>query len=1286
MSSTIELFNPNDRPFGALSNNAYHPMTIDGKKYDTVTNYIYSNMLTTPTFRTIVQFAKIKGTSGLNQELMTAIDFLIDSSKPKGRPPTLHSKPLVQPTISRKRRNQLRYLTRVTGKPRSVYENLSDQKLERRYKKAKEKYGIPEPHEHTEEEIQQAWIQYADTGALKEEEEAAKKKEKHRLLISQQVRKPFESVDLVKLKQQLIAESVRNQMGIYQIYNQNVHQELFNTISTAVHKGFDSRFKNPELQRILVGTGNFPIQYESTDPFLGIGSDGRGANLVGKALMQLRHNLKIKADEDRRNEIERAKYKSIYDTYRAYVALRSELFDNKDQLTEYIGLNPQQIIVKYDVANKKKGVTSFSKGIPSQETIIELYKRDKLNPIVMKEIVTPGTIAINIRKTGLRNLRENLLRDKRDIIFNSYLEYIVGKNYEDYTKEQVEDAVVQQKTTMPRDNLEKLKDRVVDLFKLGMLSASLSERIDNDIESLQIPSYEEIEEAELAELPPDPVVKSPGEENESSAPSSASSNGGPVTKLMKKIFKDDRLKKTEMIDMIISIKGGDRDDYTDWSKEELHQRLDALEIEKWGGKQQSEPKVEEPKPPFKGSLFVKPFGKPIGIFRNNEQNPPELRPFNPETYTDMLMIDHRTYPTIKHYMIAMLIANTGTRREVDSYGVATLKKGMGITDAHKTILVDQNGPSNAPENFLTIHLAGAEYDKINNQTNNMLLSIYTATALNKKFEDRSLQDLLLLTKDAVIRWNSPQNFYLGAGNEEHPGENYVGVTMMEIRSKIAESRKGEEHVEVELDDLVQFVNKDQFVMSWVKMRVTDMCGVVYKLQQYLRFKDKIDIDLNEEERMIQLIKFVLDKVFQPCSSLVELSKKNEIPAPKFFINMVDKCKGMVTGIPPVRIYDNKGNWEYNKEIEEKNRENNLEINRTEKEFWGGVRIEHTMEESSEFVKHQRDEWHAFWRDLNASDASQPEKDDALKNFKDQQKEDYNDFWGIDTSKKTREEIVRHEHQVSELKKKFTAYIRKAERVERHYLLVTKSIAQVYWDRIVVMLSALIKNVHPTTGANIRDVLVRVEMLNSEKANCVRIIPNETDNCIVSALLNLLVGIKEFKEEFSGNMVLDEDDVKLAGSIILNTKFSPHIVKPDEPDSDIDEEEEEEDKPFEVSPSGIFPSDIDEEEEDGYGSGISESDMDEESDRDEEYGENPYFAFKWSAKFGRKRRKLIGGKGGKQIGSSGDLAKVEQQVLRFSPENSNDISLAVMKQVQTIKNSHISPKIKQNRINFFATIR
>ena len=1272
MENIIELFNPNDRPFGGLSNNAYHPMKIDGKNYDTVTNYIYSNMLTTPMIRSVVQHAKIKGTGGENQELMSAIDYLIQPG------------PKVSSDFSEQRVDNETMIHIVaantdytvgdirTWYPRKLWEEYKSAKVKEDLKLA----GGPEAID--------IWAEYAKSGKLKETEKELEKRREFQILISNTVRKPFDSINLPQLKQQLIEEANRNQSSIYQLYNQGKQKELYNTVSESIHKGYEVRFENPDLQNLLLATGNAPIQYESHDPFLGIGSDGRGNNMVGISLMQIRHSLRIQASEKQRDDITQKKYEKIYDIYLAYLILKREMLDNKSHLVDYLGLRPKEIITKYGLENLKQG-------IPTKETVIQLYKYGKVPPYVMHELYTPGTLAINVRKTGIRNLRKQLLFDKDGIIFNSYLEYIVEKNYGDeidreaekrleehsrskmsktsvgqIKNEIIEQIIARQKSDLPADEKDKIKDRVIDLFKLGMMSASLSDRIDADIEKLQIPTEEEVEEAEIAEIPAIPPAKEEEIAEEiSSLPSSRSSDGSPVTKMMKNIFKEDKMKRSEIVDMIVSIKGGHKADYNDWSTDEIKQRLEALELEKWGEKEKEGTHVDS------NIVYVQPTGKPIAIFRNEGENHPDIIPFNPESYTGMLMIDSRYYPTIQHYMIAKLISTTGTKKQVDSYGSVLFEKGIGISEAHKKILLDPNGSSKKPEDFLTIRLSGEVYDKEEADTNILLLSMFTARGLNTKFEDRSLQDLLILTGDAEIRWNSPQNLYLGAGNKEYPGKNYIGVTMMDIREKLKQTRIEEEEVDVEVEDIENFIKKDPFIMAWVKMRVQDMCGVVYKLQQYLKLKDGIDIDLNEEELMLKLVRFVLDSVYQPCSTLINLSQKVTYRVPSFFIHMVNKCKGMSSGIAPLTTIDNKGKISYNKEIKDKKSEVDKRVGQLDSEFWGGIRIEHTVSESREFDDHQRKEWADFWKDLNSSESSKAEKDEALKDFKTQQKQEYNDFWGIETGKKSRDEISRHEHQISEIKKEFSTYLRKAESVQKHFYLVSTSISQIYWERIATMVSALIRNVNPATGANIRDVLVKAEMLNSEKANCVRIIPNEQDNCIVSALMNLLSGISAFKEEFSGNLELDEDDVKIAGSIILNTNFIPTKVNVDIPYS----EEEEDEEDFDVSPSGSFPLDRDDDVDD-------ESDGEDDYGEVDDYGKNPYFAFKWGVKSSKK----LDGKGRDRIGSNGDLAKVEQQVLLISTENSKTIAIEVMKMVREIKKSNLSAKIKQNRINFFASIR
>ena len=60
--STIKIFSTHNSPYARLSDNFRQDMIIDGVRYQTATNYIYSNMLSTPTWRTIIRRASPKST------------------------------------------------------------------------------------------------------------------------------------------------------------------------------------------------------------------------------------------------------------------------------------------------------------------------------------------------------------------------------------------------------------------------------------------------------------------------------------------------------------------------------------------------------------------------------------------------------------------------------------------------------------------------------------------------------------------------------------------------------------------------------------------------------------------------------------------------------------------------------------------------------------------------------------------------------------------------------------------------------------------------------------------------------------------------------------------------------------------------------------------------------------------------------------------------------------------------------------------------------------------------
>ena len=1332
MANIIRLYSPNEKPFGLLSNNSYHPITIDGKNYSTVTNYIFSNMLSDPSNRTLLQNAEITGSSGASQELLTAIDYLINSSKMRGRNDSVTP---IRPTINkavRERSRRIFFLARLSGKDISYYEKMSDTKINKKYAKIKqqekekmEKMSAEEKEElekkqkiEEELETEKAFGHLAEI--TNEDRKKLNKQEEYKQFIARETRAPFESIDLEKLKNQIKDEAELNKMGIYKLMDKVIYKELYENIFKSIREAFTERIlgevsikdgnnvKNilrfPEIKQTLMSTGNRPIQYESVDYFLGIGADGNGANIIGKVLMQIRHGIRVKDMFENRSKKDEEKKEHIYNTYIAYVILIEEIDKNKDSLIKYLGLTPEQIVNKY-------GLSNLIKGIPTQETIMQMYSRCNLNEIVMKEIFQPGTLVINVRKYGLRDLQSSLKKYKKDIIFDSYLEYMIKRKFEDELEKEIDriydikqklyeentasekwkrentkptrndivdeiiqNIIVQQTSKLSSEELEKIKERVVDLFNLGMLSASLSDRIDIKISNLEIPTDQEVDEAEIAELPA-PAPNSPRSHCEADESSGSSNDiadeSDPVAKYLKSVLGSDKQSKKEMIKTLIKIQGGVKEDYNDMRRKELRKMINCIS----SNKEEKEEKTED------FTTFVKPEGVPVGIFTDDNNNPPEYRPFNPLFYTGIFTINGMYYPTIQHYMIANLIATTGTKRVSMENGI-TYVKGMGIKAAHQLILVNHDMNGSEPGHFKNLQLTGAIYDEEEKNTNKLLTSLLTVTALNKKFEDRELQNLLLTTGNNIIEWASPYTRYpnLIAGTEEIKGDNYVGITMMDIREKIKESRIDIEEVFVQSEDINKLVESDSLVKEWVIMRIKDMCGTINRLQQYLKLKDKFDYDLQHDTQLLKLINFSLDKIYQPCNSLISLAKENDSPVPSFLVDVVSKCSGMGTGEPPVQIMNAQGHIIYNKQIVEKIHENSRDINNLKSEFWGSNRIEHSKEESKEFDQHQTKDFHQFWDEINSSNMSAEEKNKELQIFKQTQEKDYNEFWGIVTGTKTKDDISRHNHAIKKLRKQLRTFIHKAKSREKHYFIIIKEIAQIYWNRIAPMLSVLIQNLPgSSTTSNIRDILIKSQLLNSDPSKCVRIISNEENNCIVSAILNLITGILLFKEEFSGVEEIDTDDIKLAGSIILNNKFQPDNLPTIEEDED-----EHDENPFEVGDAGFFPEDEAEAEDEEYDYGEDGSDKSE--DGSDNLEENPYFGFKWRAATGK--RKFFSRKGGKQIKNDKDLKAIEMKLILMSKntQNHKEIATEIMKMVNIIKKSKMSQKIKQNRINFFASIR
>ena len=146
---------------------------------------------------------------------------------------------------------------------------------------------------------------------------------------------------------------------------------------------------------------------------------------------------------------------------------------------------------------------------------------------------------------------------------------------------------------------------------------------------------------------------------------------------------------------------------------------------------------------------------------------------SPNYYSGMLQIKNNLYPTVTHYIIANLFAslkNIGNLEESYKYL---------LKDPTRQILYDS-----IPFNYIDYTTLFTSYYTLSleDETNN--LKFYTEVSLNKKFEDKRLQKLLLQTGDKIIIWKDINDNILGCG-KNNKGFNFVGKYLMKMRSEMS---------------------------------------------------------------------------------------------------------------------------------------------------------------------------------------------------------------------------------------------------------------------------------------------------------------------------------------------------------------------------------------------------------------------------------------------------------------------------------------------------------------------
>lgn len=256
--------------------------------------------------------------------------------------------------------------------------------------------------------------------------------------------------------------------------------------------------------------------------------------------------------------------------------------------------------------------------------------------------------------------------------------------------------------------------------------------------------------------------------------------------------------------------------------------------------------------------------KEILIFDDVNQNEDKYKPFCFTYHSSFINIDSYIYPTISHYVYTILIKN------LDGYD---MKKANNLFISNPSYEFNNLHKYKDPEYL------GNEYLKIKNEIITRKMKELATIALDKKFENRNMQDVLLTTSNDNIIWNDFNNILGGK-------ENFIGNYLMKLRVKIKEQRKNETFhliTEKEITDLLQ---KDIILNAWIRMRITDSCKTIIHMKNYINIKYEKDIILNND-----FVEKVLDIIYQPCSNVFSASGKINAILPKWFSDIVRYCPG-----------------------------------------------------------------------------------------------------------------------------------------------------------------------------------------------------------------------------------------------------------------------------------------------------------------------------------------------------------------------------------------------------------
>ena len=298
---------------------------------------------------------------------------------------------------------------------------------------------------------------------------------------------------------------------LFKIFSEYLDQEAQNVQSHAVGPAYKAKFSSKsmkeDLDKILLETGTRKILYYSqSNNTLGINPvTNTGQNMVGLALMGIRHELHMRAREKQHSVDQEQLEEDIYRSYLIYYgALRR--MRSGDSLSDYQDLSNSDLFnrIGKDLMDKdgirgsspEEVLVSIS---PTRDSVIRMYRNSNLPSFVVDGINHQGHMIRGLRAEKLRGLRCRLLAEQRQAIFECVAELVMKNDYEGISPSDFKEAIQQAETEAGNEEINTLIGMAIECYFKGELP-EIEECMTERTRHIYIPTPQEVSDAEKIDM------------------------------------------------------------------------------------------------------------------------------------------------------------------------------------------------------------------------------------------------------------------------------------------------------------------------------------------------------------------------------------------------------------------------------------------------------------------------------------------------------------------------------------------------------------------------------------------------------------------------------------------------------------------------------------------------------------------------------------------------------------------------------------------------------------------